>query len=114
GRAVGLGARAALVDGAAGRLEQEETCRRLEVVEAAAEGAAGERLVVLRGVVAEQGDLEALLARRGGVAGAGVAAVAGEQRHDVGGEADGLLGGALDLDGDAERRLAVADGDGGR
>ncbi len=84
----------------AGGLEEQQAGVGVGEVDAPAVEVAGEGVVVLFGVVAEQGQAEAALALEGAVAGAGVAAHAAEHAHDVALEIDLLHGraaGQLDL-----------------
>ena len=71
----------------AGHLEQHQARVRGDAVEAAAFEVVGERAVVEDRIVAAQRQLEAVLALRGAVAGAGVAAHARQRRHHVADEA---------------------------
>ena len=76
-----------------GGLLKQQALRWYGQVDAAAGNLLGEAEVVARGVVAEQGEVEAVFARGGAVASAAVAAGAEEDRHDVEAEADGARGG---------------------
>ena len=85
---------AGVFDGEGG-LGEEETFFGGGFVDAAAVVLGDNHLVVGFGLVAEEGELEAILAVERAVAGTAVAAVFGEDGKDVGGEA--LLGGLIGL-----------------
>ncbi len=99
---------------------EHQALGRLHEIDAAAVGLAGEdEMVVRRGVAAER-ELQPALAREGAVAGAAVAAEAGEYRRDVVAVAPGewiagasdchLEGGFLLAAKGGDGRLAIADG----
>jgi hypothetical protein len=73
-------------------LEEKQAVIGIVAIDAPTVGAAREGRMIGRGIVAAQRDLEALLTGGGSVASTAVAAGLGEDRHDVVGEADGLLG----------------------
>ncbi len=81
-------------DRAEGLHEQQALLRRGQI-DAASDHLLGQAKVVARGVVAEQRQMEAVLAERGAVAAPAIASGAEEDRHHVQAEADGTLGGRL-------------------
>ncbi len=86
---------AALMRRAAGPLEEEQAVLRPQAIDAAAGFGTGEGVEIEVGIEAAQAEAEAVLALRGAVAGALVAAGAREGGDDVGAEVDGgRLGGA--------------------
>ena len=76
----------------AGGLEEHEAGVGVDEVDAPAVEVVSERVVVLFGIVSEEGEAQAAFALEGAVAGAGVAAEAAEDAHDVALEIDLLHG----------------------